>query len=167
MRFEMRQPPPNYVVLSLRSRGDIYDLQAQRINHYGTLAQFCVYTRRASHAPRAGRTYFAATTISRGAGAPPAPRAGGGTKLERRLPCNLWYLVARIHTKLKGVCGRDVPARRETRKLRPLHLHSSPLHDCESETPIERDARESPPPPSLPAPAKLRGVKCLHNPLKV
>lgn len=69
-------------------------------------------------------------------------------------------MVARIHTKLKGVCGRDVPARRETRKLRPLHLHSSPLHDCESETPIERDARESPPPPSLPAPAKLRGVKC-------
>ena len=93
MRFEMRQPPPNYVVLSLRSRGDIYDLQAQRIMESGTLAQFCVYTRRASHAPRAGRTYFAATTISRGAGAPPAPRAGGGTKLERRLPCNLKYFI--------------------------------------------------------------------------
>ena len=93
MRFEMRQPPPNYVVLSLRSRGDIYDLQAQRIMESGTLAQFCVYTRRASHAPPAHRApggHFAATTISRGAGAPPAPRAGGGTKLERRLPCNLW-----------------------------------------------------------------------------
>ena len=57
MRFEMRQPPPNYVVLSLRSRGDIYDLQAQRIMESGTLVQFCVYTRRASHAPRAGRTF--------------------------------------------------------------------------------------------------------------